>query len=90
MEGPDGFGRFIDLLKLLKAFESDLKLVWIAEIGRIVQDLDAQEGDNGHLEICLLCRAGIRFVFGKTMLSRKVCCCILKAMGSKSSDRVQS
>lgn len=82
-------GGSLTFLKPLEAFERDLKFVWIAEIGRIVQDLDAQEGDNGHIEICLLCRTVLKFVVGKTMLFRKVCCCIVKAIESESSDRVQ-
>ena len=63
-------GVLLTFLELLKAFKCDLELIWIAEIGRVVQDLDAQQGNDGHLEIGLLW--GIRFVFGKTMLSRRV------------------
>lgn len=37
-------------LKLLETFKRDFELVWCEERGGIVQNLDTEEGDDGHSE----------------------------------------
>lgn len=44
-----GLGR-CTLLQLLKTLEGDLELVWVTELGWVVEDVNAQERDGRHSE----------------------------------------